>query len=398
MDNPDITMEEYIQLEAKKAHRRDFDRDVLTFEQKVSSEPTISAHHAKKVDFGFVISFDESDDEDYTFTYDKNSFSYKLVFVNDLKLDSKNNDNKINIELSLEDVPIKSLDDVVDIKVNTYSNAFNENTVTNHDIPNKSFTSHDAPNKSFTIKDFVIIKTMVLFVSHAWRRLFEIREMLVRELILEFFSTCRFADGVLDLDAASTLQFQLEVPLRRLCHCLIMFIIIGRGQAPEKEESGGKMFGGHFIARLAKHFGVIIEENLRGSTMVVRDLMMIDMDELVRLRICEIFGDAPLAAPAPRIVPERLLRLEEEVHGLCDSIEEQRILLERMSSNHERFYTWVVDHITQLIHQNGLAFPRFNGRLVGSSNLSYKRRRVRQRTDGGANTSAAPHDLDQPNP
>ncbi|GKC35676.1 hypothetical protein Tco_1048060 [Tanacetum coccineum] len=42
------------------------------------------------------ISFDESDDEDYTVIYDENSFSYKIISVNDLKTDSKN-DNKVNM-------------------------------------------------------------------------------------------------------------------------------------------------------------------------------------------------------------------------------------------------------------------------------------------------------------
>ncbi|GJR79208.1 hypothetical protein Tco_0149993 [Tanacetum coccineum] len=39
----------------------------------------------------------------------------------------------------------------------------------------------------------------------AWRRLFEIRGPLVHELILEFFSTFKFIEGVLDLDTARAL-------------------------------------------------------------------------------------------------------------------------------------------------------------------------------------------------
>ncbi|GJT06838.1 hypothetical protein Tco_0841300, partial [Tanacetum coccineum] len=110
MYDPNITIEEYIQLEAEKAPRRgqefnwetatygtvkyfedidyfkDFENEfpaiaykyALKSEPEVSSETTVSAHHVKKVDFDFVISFDESDGEDNTFTYDKNSFSYKL--------------------------------------------------------------------------------------------------------------------------------------------------------------------------------------------------------------------------------------------------------------------------------------------------------------------------------
>ncbi|GJR76076.1 hypothetical protein Tco_0088441 [Tanacetum coccineum] len=104
MDNPDITMEEYIWLEEEKAQRRgrDFDwksatygkvkyfddvnyfkdfeaefpaivfRDALISEPETPSKPTLSSPKGKKIDLNFEISFDESDDEDYTFMYDKN--------------------------------------------------------------------------------------------------------------------------------------------------------------------------------------------------------------------------------------------------------------------------------------------------------------------------------------
>ncbi|GKD67651.1 hypothetical protein Tco_1321741 [Tanacetum coccineum] len=47
-----------------------------------------------------------------------------------------------------------------------------------------------------------------IFVSHAWRRLFEIRAPLVQEFILKFFNTCRIGSEI-GLDAADTLCFQL---------------------------------------------------------------------------------------------------------------------------------------------------------------------------------------------
>ncbi|GJZ04774.1 hypothetical protein Tco_0538049 [Tanacetum coccineum] len=49
-------------------------KNALTSKPKVSSKPTVSARHVKKVDFYLEMSFEEFDDEDYTFTYDKNSF------------------------------------------------------------------------------------------------------------------------------------------------------------------------------------------------------------------------------------------------------------------------------------------------------------------------------------
>ncbi|GKC00846.1 hypothetical protein Tco_0986982 [Tanacetum coccineum] len=201
----------------------------------------------------------------------------------------------------------------------------------------------------------------IMFINHAWRRLFEIHRPLVHELMLEFFSTYRISDIVLELDVADTLCFQLgglrrqmswrqfilalglhtakrwrpmglkltgpimhSSPIllsrtRWLCHRLIAFSISGRGQAPEKvtatnlfylksidegtvvnipyllaqylfrhaegRKQGARMSSGYFVARLAEHFGLITEESLRGLIVVVRDLTMIDMDELARLHI-----------------------------------------------------------------------------------------------------------------
>ncbi|GJU28615.1 hypothetical protein Tco_1167236 [Tanacetum coccineum] len=74
--------------------------DSLTFEETPSCEPTVSPLNDNKIDFR--ISFDESDDEDYTMIYDKNSFSYKIIYVNDLKTDSENNNDKVNMPSSHE--------------------------------------------------------------------------------------------------------------------------------------------------------------------------------------------------------------------------------------------------------------------------------------------------------
>ncbi|GJY43150.1 hypothetical protein Tco_0431363 [Tanacetum coccineum] len=127
MDDPNITMEEYIRLEEEKARRRGkvynwetatygkiwYDEDVhdlrsvetefpaivfddaFTSEVTLSCEPTVSPLNDNKIDFR--ISFDESDDEDYTVIYDKNSFSYKIISVDDLKTDSENDNDKVNM-------------------------------------------------------------------------------------------------------------------------------------------------------------------------------------------------------------------------------------------------------------------------------------------------------------
>ncbi|GJT05915.1 hypothetical protein Tco_0840377 [Tanacetum coccineum] len=120
-------MEEYIRLEEEKARKRRkvfnwettkygkiwCDEDVhdlrsvetefpaiifndnLTSNETLSCEPTVSSLNDNEIDFR--ISFDESNDEDYTIVYDKNSFSYKIIYVNNLKTDYENNNEKVNM-------------------------------------------------------------------------------------------------------------------------------------------------------------------------------------------------------------------------------------------------------------------------------------------------------------
>ncbi|GJU27997.1 hypothetical protein Tco_1166618 [Tanacetum coccineum] len=69
--------------------------DTLISEATLSCEPKVSSLNNDEIDFR--ISFDESDDEDYTVIYDKNSFSYKIISVDDLKTDSENDNDKVNM-------------------------------------------------------------------------------------------------------------------------------------------------------------------------------------------------------------------------------------------------------------------------------------------------------------
>ncbi|GJV75529.1 hypothetical protein Tco_1507113 [Tanacetum coccineum] len=112
MDNPNITMEEYIRLEKEKARRRAIVfNDTLTSEAALSCEPTVSSLN-NEIDFR--ISFDESDDEDCTVIFDKKSFSYKIISVNDLKTDSENDNDKVNIPLLPSPEPAVSYFDDLD--------------------------------------------------------------------------------------------------------------------------------------------------------------------------------------------------------------------------------------------------------------------------------------------
>nr|GEV83447.1 hypothetical protein [Tanacetum cinerariifolium]GEW51254.1 hypothetical protein [Tanacetum cinerariifolium] len=117
--------------------------------------------------------------------------------------------------------------------------------------------------------------------------------------------------------AKSARQIPDKDPMLRLCHRLIACSIVGRSQAHKRYlrlfASGRKRMvmisKGQFVTRLAEHFELLT----KGLTMILLYLLVIDMGELVRLQICEELDDTwAWVAPGP----ERLARVEEEVHEI----------------------------------------------------------------------------------
>ncbi|GKE47670.1 hypothetical protein Tco_1478928 [Tanacetum coccineum] len=129
MDDPNITMEEYIRLKEEKSRRqgRTFDWQTAKYDKReyyetqddsftdleteypaivlddisdvtFSREPTVSSLDNNKIDFN--ISFDKFDNEDYMIVFDKKSFSCKIIFVDNLKTDLENENDKVNMPSS----------------------------------------------------------------------------------------------------------------------------------------------------------------------------------------------------------------------------------------------------------------------------------------------------------
>ncbi|GJT51147.1 hypothetical protein Tco_0977304 [Tanacetum coccineum] len=204
-----------------------------------------------------------------------------------------------------------------------------------------------------------------IFVSHAWRRLFEIRAPLVCDFILEFLNTYRISSEM-GLDAADALCFQLggarrSITWRQFILALGFHTVEEMAEdgfksywleservIPDKgdlsdywieissnrdflrvapsytyirdlqrrlchrhakgRKSGARLSGGHFIGCLAHHFGLVNDDGLRGLSVVTHELPLIDMGELVKLNIWSA-EDAPdvdegtQAVPAPVHAP-----------------------------------------------------------------------------------------------
>ncbi|GJY91588.1 hypothetical protein Tco_0506784 [Tanacetum coccineum] len=305
--------------------------DALTSKSNSSTKPIEIHHRIDEFDLKDETSLSKYDEDEQNVLYFNDLSPFNIIYLDDLKSDNDNDDNEIDRIQSSGDMALSPRDQ-----------------------------RH----------------------YRAWRRLFEIQGLLVHELILEFFSTFRFGEAVVDLDTARALQ-------------LITCSIVGRSQAPEKvtvsdlfylrgmdvgsvnvpyllsnylslfasrRKQGAMISGGQFVAHLAEHFGF------------VRSLML-----------C-----APEATKDAPVVDEGALddlapMLEEEVHELRQSNVGLRGDVNRSITDQSKFATWMVSCMTQLMDASDRTYQAFDSTLIGSSRLPYQRC-TRHRT-GDANTS-----------
>nr|GEV12329.1 hypothetical protein [Tanacetum cinerariifolium] len=162
-----------------------------------------------------------------------------------------------------------------------------------------------------------------VLTSQAWRRLFDIRGPLVHELILKFFKEMQAAGFDLYW-AESTRQILNKGDLSAYWIRISSVGIVERSQAPKKVTvtDGAMISGGQIVSRLANNFGLLTKERLQGLTLIVRDLLVIDMAELEG-DVGGVAEEAPVAPrggdedeempqvmpPSPRTQGERIARL-----------------------------------------------------------------------------------------
>ncbi|GJR51768.1 hypothetical protein Tco_1402289, partial [Tanacetum coccineum] len=178
-----------------------------------------------------------------------------------------------------------------------------------------------------------------VFVSHAWKRLFGFRAPLVGKFILEFLSTCRMSDTKMGLDVVDILCFQLggdaseelipqQGDLRdyRLRSRLTehswappsSYVFFFETLHAEGRKSGASLSRGHFIGRLAMHFGLVNDEGLRGlqrqlATTVGADEAGSAVDEDAQEIPAPAQAPPPLPpAPQPQTMSQMIERIEEE--------------------------------------------------------------------------------------
>ncbi|GKG14412.1 hypothetical protein Tco_0354012, partial [Tanacetum coccineum] len=106
---------------------------------------------------------------------------------------------------------------------------------------------------------------------------------------------------------------------------------------------------------------------------------------------------APVQAPPPPpaaggTMPQRMLRLEEDMHEIHRTLAEQREVVDAMACNFSRFCTRTTTSLARMMDKASVTYMSYS-----QTPREYQRRRVRHRT-GEASTSKAQQDPQQPDP
>nr|GFA93221.1 hypothetical protein [Tanacetum cinerariifolium] len=172
------------------------------------------------------------------------------------------------------------------------------------------------------------------------------------------------------------------------------------------EEAGSRMFEGHFVGRLAEHFRLLTDEGLLGinygapGTETQQDAAaganQVDTENA---------GEGALGIPAPvqptlgpqaaslatSTMPQRMSRLEEDVHGLIDSLGGQREVLDMLSQDFSRFTTWTVGRLSQMLDERGITYTSY-----GDYHMPYQRRTRWRSGDSSTSTALCTDDQSDP--
>ncbi|GJR24105.1 hypothetical protein Tco_0972632 [Tanacetum coccineum] len=440
--------------------------DALTSKSDFSIEPTLCPQYIDKFDLKDETLLSEYNEEEQNVLYFNDLFPFNIIYPDDLNSDKGNDDNKIDIIQSSGDMAFPLRDyrhqylryeglqytdaNIADFETRLAKIYRREvHRVQVFDFGGLLDLMAEGLSSRMLIKHRDA-QGQSLFTSQAWSRLFDIRGPLVHELILEFFSTYRFGEVVLDLDTVGALQFQLgrvrrhmswrefilalglhiaeEMdPMLRLCHRLIACSIAGRSQVPKKVTvtelfylRGMDVGSVNVPYLLARYLRLFASGRKQGAT-ISSDLLVIDMDELVRLQICMeldntwawvapgperqpdaaagtpkatkdalVADEGALAVPAPVQAPQppppiaepawtmaqRLAKVAEDVHEIQGALSEQREILDSIARDFSQFSTWTVVGLSQMMSQARVGYTSY-----ADFQIPYARH-TKRRTDG----------------
>ncbi|GJS98323.1 hypothetical protein Tco_0819493 [Tanacetum coccineum] len=433
--------------------------DTFTPQDALPCKSQVSIPVNDEIDFR--ISFDESDDEDYTIIYDKNLFSYKMISVNNLKTDSENDNEKAGIPSFPLPKPTTSYVDDLDF-FKDFENEFpaifyndaqtsksdlltnpilspkhidefnlnDETPVSEYDEEGQNIMYFDdllpfniiRPDDLKSEKDNnnnnidIIQSSEGSKITHRSNTITDT----IRDKIDKIFDEESF---VLELNVNIGLEYsdadiadfkeRLERIYNREIHRvqvvdflgmpeLMMDGLFARMVMEHRDDAGEarrRLIWRQFILALGLHTKEEMESlgfartsaflhfdqrsGVKTLPSVAQDAPAVDEGGQADPTLVQ----APLPPPAPaRTMPQRMARVEEDVHEIRGALTEQREVIDVMARDFSRFSTWAVTSLARMMDRAGVAYVPYS-----ETHVPYQRRRVRQRT-GEASTSAAQQD------
>ncbi|GKE72462.1 hypothetical protein Tco_1534503 [Tanacetum coccineum] len=127
-DNDKVNMPSFPSPEPTVSYFNDFDflkdfekefpaiayKDALTSKLAFLTEPTVSPQHIDEFNLKDETSFSECDEEEQNVLYFNNLFPFNVIYLDDLKSDTNNDNNEIDIEQPSGDMSVIPLPNVID--------------------------------------------------------------------------------------------------------------------------------------------------------------------------------------------------------------------------------------------------------------------------------------------
>ncbi|GJZ39009.1 hypothetical protein Tco_0585572 [Tanacetum coccineum] len=278
MDNPNITMEEYIRLEEEKArrHGQTFNWQTATFEKvknyededeysinfkteflaivfdntltAIPSEPTVCPPNENELDF--KISLDESDDEDYTSSEDNEITHGENSIPFDPKQYYKDGYHTKVAEAKVHMAPLPVADQRnpwLSYQIEEYTKeirrSYEQRLETIWSRPVNRVHVLDFEGLTAEMRQDLAVRLRMVYSGGVRRR------MMWRKFILALgLHTEQEMAEARDFLGPAPSYVLIRDPVRRLCHKMIAYSISGRGQAPEKA-CGGEEEQGQAVRR-----------------------------------------------------------------------------------------------------------------------------------------------------
>ncbi|GJS71319.1 hypothetical protein Tco_0704160 [Tanacetum coccineum] len=113
--------------------------DAQTSKLDFLTEPILNPQHIDEFNLKDETSLSEYDEEEQNVICFNDLFPFNVIYLDKLKTDMDNDNDKVDIEHSLGDLSVKPLPDLINIDVGAYAHGSNKLLETSHDTSNKIF-------------------------------------------------------------------------------------------------------------------------------------------------------------------------------------------------------------------------------------------------------------------